>query len=65
MPFASACKNSKEIYAAIMSGGHTYPKDMESVMSPEATQLIDGLLVSDPSYRVPIAELDKFQFLAL
>jgi len=34
-------------------------------MSPEATQLIDGLLVSDPSYRVPIAELDKFQFLAL
>jgi len=65
MPFASACKNSKEIYAAIMSGGPTYPKDMESVMSPEATQLIDGLLVSDPSYRVPIAELDKFQFLAL
>ncbi|XP_033164320.1 serine/threonine-protein kinase GG21441 [Drosophila mauritiana] len=65
IPFASACENEKNVYAAIMSGGPTYPKDMKSVMSPEATQLIDGLLVSDPSYRVPIADLGQYQFLAL
>ncbi|XP_043654495.1 serine/threonine-protein kinase GD17699 [Drosophila teissieri] len=64
-PFASASQDAREIYAAIMSGGPSYPKDMEGVLSPEASQLIDGLLVSNPNYRSTIAELGQHPFLAL
>ncbi|EDV54004.1 serine/threonine-protein kinase GD17699 [Drosophila erecta] len=64
-PFASASQDVNEIYAAIMSGGPSYPKDMDGVLSPGASQLIDGLLVRNPSNRSTIAELGQYPFLAL
>ncbi|KRK04136.1 LOW QUALITY PROTEIN: uncharacterized protein Dyak_GE29170 [Drosophila yakuba] len=64
-PFACDSQNASEIYAAIMSGGPSYPKDMKGVLSPEASQLIDGLLVSNPIYRSTIAELGQHPFSAL
>ncbi|KAH8356379.1 hypothetical protein KR084_009172 [Drosophila pseudotakahashii] len=64
LPFASLDAMVVDIYAAIMGGEPSYPAEMEGVLSPEAEQLIDWLLIRDPSQRLTITEVGQNMFLA-
>jgi len=64
MPFGNFSQIVVEVYAAIMSVEPSYPKEMEGLLSPEAKNLIDGLLMKNPSKRLTIAEVVQHPFLA-
>ncbi|XP_017015585.2 myosin light chain kinase A [Drosophila takahashii] len=63
-PFANPETMVVDIYAAIMSGEPSYPEEKEGVLSSEAEQLIDWLLIRDPSKRLTITEVNQNWFLA-
>jgi len=64
LPFGNFSQIVVEVYAAIMSVEPSYPKEMEGLLSPEAKNLIDGLLMKNPSKRLTIAEVVQHPFLA-
>ncbi|XP_017084132.2 serine/threonine-protein kinase GD17699 [Drosophila eugracilis] len=63
LPFGRNFSSVVDIYAAIMWGEPCYPKDMDGDLSDKATQLIDGLLIKNPSKRLTIAEVKRHPFL--
>ncbi|XP_017046504.1 serine/threonine-protein kinase DCLK1 [Drosophila ficusphila] len=64
LPFGDIYHIVVEIYAAIMSGERNYPQNAAVVLSTEARQLINGLLMKEPTIRLTIAEVAQHPFLA-